>query len=77
MSRQIKLHDAHPLSEQLQSALSQSMYSLAASRLSVDAGSEFVVLRGNVDTYYHKQLAQESIRQVAGDLRVYNEIEVV
>jgi osmotically-inducible protein OsmY len=36
-----------------------------------------VVLKGNVGSYYQKQLAQESVRSVRGVRRVRNELEVM
>jgi hypothetical protein len=36
-----------------------------------------VTLRGNVSEYYYKQLAQESVRHVAGTCRIHNCVEVV
>jgi osmotically-inducible protein OsmY len=36
-----------------------------------------VFLRGRVNSYYLKQLAQETIRNVAGVEQIVNEIEVV
>ena len=35
-----------------------------------------VFLRGRVNSYYQKQLAQETIRNVAGVEQIFNEIEV-
>jgi len=40
-----------------------------------DVGRLF--LRGQVPTFYHKQLAQEAIAGMAGVVQVVNEIEVV
>jgi osmotically-inducible protein OsmY len=36
-----------------------------------------LVLRGIVRSYYHKQLAQESLKSISGMPRIQNEIEVV
>lgn len=35
-----------------------------------------LLLRGRVDTYYHKQLAQEVVRAVCDGTRVVNRIDV-
>lgn len=35
-----------------------------------------VVLRGRVPSYYHKQLAQELVRQIAGTFAIVNVVEV-
>ncbi len=36
-----------------------------------------LVLHGQAKTFYHKQLAQEAVRKLAGVARVVNDIEVV
>ena len=36
-----------------------------------------VLLRGRVQCYYHKQLAQEAVLQVEGVAQIVNKIEVV
>ncbi|MCH5376091.1 MAG: BON domain-containing protein [Planctomycetes bacterium] len=36
-----------------------------------------LVLRGKAKSFYHKQLAQETVRALEGVLRVINNIEVV
>ena len=36
-----------------------------------------LVLRGHVSTYYHKQLAQEAVRDIQGIESVVNVVEVV
>jgi osmotically-inducible protein OsmY len=36
-----------------------------------------VVLRGTVDTYFQKQMAQESLRHVEGVHQIDNQLEVV
>ncbi|GIW93112.1 MAG: hypothetical protein KatS3mg110_1153 [Pirellulaceae bacterium] len=36
-----------------------------------------LILTGKVDSYYHKQLAQEIVRAVVRHLRIVNELEVV
>ena len=67
------------LQEQAQSALSHS--GVAALRdLRVDIADERLVISGLVSLYYHKQLAQETVRRVADDVEdkfeVVNAIEV-
>jgi hypothetical protein len=44
--------------------------------LDVDQESDCVVLRGSVDSFYHKQLAQEMIRTSLDGVEVINEIRV-
>ena len=43
----------------------------------VSADGGHVTLRGTVCSFYHKQLAQEFARRVAGVRQVTNELEVV
>jgi osmotically-inducible protein OsmY len=50
---------------------------LAGRNLRFEVHEQGVVLRGVVRSYYHKQLAQESLRHVAGLKHITNEIEVV
>jgi hypothetical protein len=44
--------------------------------LEVEQDSECVVLRGSVDSYYHKQLAQELLKTAMDGVEVINEIHV-
>ena len=44
--------------------------------LDVDESSDEVVLRGQVGSYYHKQLAQEAVLAVLGDRRLKNLVVV-
>ncbi|MCH8829310.1 MAG: BON domain-containing protein [Planctomycetes bacterium] len=44
--------------------------------LQVEMSGDDVVLRGVVETYYQKQLAQEFIREIDGVGNIRNEIEV-
>ncbi len=44
--------------------------------LDVDQDSDCVVLRGSVDSFYHKQLAQELIKNSLDGIEVVNEIRV-
>jgi len=58
-----------------QSALSESpIYVLRD--VQVDRDGEVLVLSGRVDTFYHKQLAQEVVRGIAKDADVVNTIHV-
>ena len=50
---------------------------LAGRTLRIDVHENDVILSGVVQTYYQKQMAQESIRSTEGVRRVHNEIEVV
>lgn len=44
--------------------------------LSVTGSGTELQLSGRVRSYYHKQLAQETIRSVAGGMRMVNRIDV-
>jgi osmotically-inducible protein OsmY len=44
--------------------------------LSVEVGTQGVLLRGRCDTYYAKQLAQHAAMRVSGGDRLVNSIEV-
>ena len=64
------------------SVASQAKAVLAQSRifdlrcLEVEADADCVVLRGNVDSYYHKQLAQELLKTAIDGIEVINQIDV-
>jgi osmotically-inducible protein OsmY len=60
----------------VQSALARSLY-LSGRNLRIEVHEDGVVLRGFVRSYYHKQLAQESVKSIPGLRRIHNEIEVV
>lgn len=64
------------LLDRVQSALLRGPM-LAGRNLRIEMHEQSVVLRGVVRSYYHKQLAQESLRHVAGLKSICNEIEVV
>ena len=44
--------------------------------LDVEQEADCVVLRGSVDSFYHKQLAQELVKMHMGGVEVINEIDV-
>lgn len=57
------------------SALSQSpIYVLR--EIKVEQDGDALLLQGRIDTFYHKQLAQEVVRMVADGMRVENELLV-
>ena len=61
---------------QAKAALSQSrIFDLR--RLHVEQDGECVVLRGRVDSFYHKQLAQELVKMSVDGAEVVNAIHVV
>ena len=44
--------------------------------ISVQQSGDSLLLEGRVDTFYHKQLAQEVVRAVADGMRVENDLSV-
>ena len=46
-------------------------------RLMVEQDGDCVVLRGRVDSFYHKQLAQELVRAATEGAEVINSISVI
>ncbi len=44
--------------------------------LQVERYDNSLLISGQVDSFYHKQLAQEVVRAVAKDVRVVNSIDV-
>lgn len=63
------------LSRRIERALADCL-ALARYELAFEIEATVVTLRGCVASYYHKQLVQESLRQVAGLQAIRNEIEV-
>ena len=57
------------------SVLSRSPVS-ALRRIRVDGKADHLKLSGKVRSYYHKQLAQETVRGVARGMRLVNQIQV-
>ena len=45
-------------------------------RLRVDEKADKLQLSGQVRSFYHKQLAQETVRSVAGDMQLINRVDV-
>jgi len=64
-----------PLQEQASCAISASPY-VDQRKLRLEAHDGRVTLRGTVNTYYQKQMAQEALRSVAGIEEIENELEV-
>lgn len=44
--------------------------------LTVEVTADGIVISGSVSSFYHKQLAQEAVRAVAGAVEVINRVEV-
>ena len=64
------------LEERIGSAADESPY-LSGSSISVNSGTQRVVVRGVVSTYYEKQMAQETLLRVDGVESVDNHLEVM
>jgi osmotically-inducible protein OsmY len=63
------------LVEQVQGALSRSPY-ISARDLRVEAREGVVRLEGAVRSFFHKQMAQETIRRLDGVERIENCLQV-
>lgn len=72
---QPKLKNDH-FREVVESALARGLC-VSGRNLRFEVHENGVVLRGTVRSYYHKQLAQESLKSISGLPRIHNEIEVV
>jgi len=65
----------HDVENRAKSALASSpIYILR--ELRVEKLDDCLLLSGQVDSFYHKQLAQEVVRAVAGGLKVINDVHV-
>lgn len=76
MDANIRLDSEHSLSQIIGKALNQNP-ELSSNQLAVSLNKKELVLTGNVANYYQKQLAQESIRSLAGELTIQNDIKVL
>ena len=63
------------LEDHANSVLAKSPY-LAKQRLKLEADCGRIVLRGVVETFFQKQMAQEAIRNVEGVHSIENELTV-
>jgi osmotically-inducible protein OsmY len=67
--------DTLPLEARVHSALEENPY-IAPRTLRFETSEGRVTLRGTVGTFFQKQMAQESLRRVAGISEIANELEV-
>ncbi|MCP4194916.1 MAG: BON domain-containing protein [Planctomycetaceae bacterium] len=67
--------EATRIPEQVQTALNSSPIH-ALRELQVEQDAETIILSGRVETYYHKQLAQEIVRTVLDGRQLVNSIHV-
>lgn len=63
------------LVDRVQTAIDASPY-LTGRKLRFETEAGRVTLRGVVDTYFQKQMAQEALRQVDGIEQIDNDLEV-
>ena len=73
---QVSAKDAEAgVAQRTQLALTESpIYALR--ELLVEHHGEQLLISGKVSSFYHKQLAQEAVRQIAKGLHVVNQIDV-
>jgi osmotically-inducible protein OsmY len=64
-----------PLDSQIQAALVQHPF-LSGRKLRIETSEGRVTLHGTVRSYYHKQMAQESLRNLAGVAEIENRLQV-
>jgi osmotically-inducible protein OsmY len=64
-----------PLFDRIHSALSTNPY-VPSRQVSVEASEGRVTLKGNVGSFFQKQMAQEAIRRVDGVQMIDNLLEV-
>ena len=64
-----------PLLHRVDSAIQKSPH-LAGRHLVLETRNGSVVLRGTVDSYFEKQMAQEALRTVEGITEIHNQLEV-
>jgi osmotically-inducible protein OsmY len=63
------------LTKRLESVLSSSPH-VPRHRVHLENRAGYVVVRGAVDSYYQKQMAQETLLRVEGVERLENQLEV-
>lgn len=64
------------LGDRVQNAVDDNPY-ISGRTLRCETSEGHVVLRGQVGTYFQKQMAQESVRRVDGIVSIENCVEVV
>jgi osmotically-inducible protein OsmY len=64
------------LHAEVHNALAGNPY-FAGRKVRIELRENEVVLSGILGSYFHKQMAQESVRSIRGVRRVHNQIEVV
>jgi osmotically-inducible protein OsmY len=70
------VHEVPYLLDRIAAALDASPY-IAPGKIRVEPGEGGTVrLHGRVQTFFEKQMAQETIRHIAGEERIQNMVEV-
>ena len=64
------------LEDKVQNAIDHNPY-LAKRKLRCEAREGHVILRGEVKSFFQKQMAQESVRHIDGIISIKNCLEVV
>ena len=73
----VRIDAAHEqIREQVTTALARNAF-FCGRNLQIEFENNELVLRGVVSSYYMKQLAQETMRQIEGVQSVRNELEVI
>jgi osmotically-inducible protein OsmY len=75
-AQKAETHGRSELQKIVETVLARST-NFAGRNLRFEVQEDGLVLRGVVRSYYHKQLAQESLKSISGIPRIQNEIEVV
>lgn len=73
--RRARIDQAHGVDQRAQAALASSSV-VELRDLTVCCEGEQLLISGRVDCFYHKQLAQETVRRHAADLRMVNRVNV-
>lgn len=71
----MKVTEPNTLLTRIDQAFSVSPH-LSGRHLVVEKDADTVVVRGTVETYYQKQMAQEIMRRVEGVQKIDNQLEV-
>lgn len=69
------MENSVPLLHRVDSALRQSPH-LAGHNVILETVDGEVTMRGTVDSFFKKQMAQEAVRNIAGIDRILNQLEV-
>lgn len=76
MSQLATLDGSHELKDRVRRTLARNPY-FNGRDLRIEVQQSDVILRGAVKSYYHKQVAQESLRAIDGLGCIRNELDVI